>query len=200
MYCCVDDCDCCAMYPISLPPLIVVCIPHHRSEESTKARLILERQEEESRIAILCGEEGLPPSEDHVAQCSMKSFAKLLAPQARKFIKYRSTKNAKELAALKKPSTALQDALTGVENVVFVAHSLRGVKSRILADVVNETQNETPAVQTRANTLTVHVPLADPTTVNIMPSTILADAEKVKLIINTFDPQDKLQHIDVDIV
>ena len=184
-------------HPVSLPPLIVVCIPHHRSEESTKARLMLERQEEESRIAILCGEEGLPPSEDNVAQCSMKSFAKLLAPQARKFIKYRSTKNAKELAALKKPSTALQDALAGVENVVFVAHSLRGVKSRILADVVNETQNETQPVQTRTNTLTVHVPLVDPTTVLIMPSTILADADKVKLIIQTFDPQDKLQHIDV---
>ena len=168
--------------------------------EQTKAKLIQDRQEEEARIALLCGEEGLAPSEDNVAQCSMKCFAKLLAPQARKFIKYRSNMTANQLNALKKPSTALQDALAGVKNVVSEAYALRAVKSRLLAAVVNPTQNETTAVQVGTNynsPLAVHVPLADPTASIIMPSTILQDAAKVKLIIDTFDPQGKLKHIDV---
>jgi hypothetical protein len=143
----------------------------------------------------VCGAAELKPFKDNVAKCEMKHFAMLRAPQARKWIAARSNLKTKEINDLKKPCTALQDAEAGVKNCISVAFSLRAVKSRLLADIIEEVPNEVAPACTTNSPPAVYV-LLDPTSADIKPSEILQDPSKVALLLEAFDPKGLLARID----
>jgi len=69
------------------------------------------------------------------------------------------------------------------------------VKSRLLADVIEEVPNEVAPACTNNSPPAVDV-LLDPTSADIKPSEILQDPSKVALLLEAFDPKGLLARID----
>jgi len=106
-----------------------------RKADQANAKVDQKRSEDQAVVDELCSLVGRPSSEDNLQHCQLQHFAKLKAPKLRAFIAARHLQHRTPTSVkhLKKPHTALAEALEGQENAVSVAFDVRTNKSRLLA-------------------------------------------------------------------
>ena len=165
------------------------------------------RREEQERIAKLCTAANLPPSEDNVAKCEMEHFNKLYAPELHQFVygHHPTLRTLSQIRKLKKPKTALADALSGVRNLVSVAFECKGEKSRFLAsssDSENHSERNATGTSTAASLPTIRIlndimPV-DPDAIGVKASDILRSPEKLAAIRAAFDPDGNYKMLALD--
>jgi len=124
----------------------------------------------------------------------LKHFAVHNADVLRDFVAARhpTIKTPTGTKHLKKPRTSLADAEAGVENLVKVAFSVQGNKSRLLEVTTTKTKasdTQDTIVHPFASPVLIYVPL-DPIIRDIKPSDILNDLSKLCAISNCCNAQE----------
>lgn len=172
-----------------------------RKADQANAKVDQKRSEDQAVVDELCSLVGRPSSEDNLQHCQLQHFAKLKAPKLRAFIAARHLQHRTPTSVkhLKKPHTALADALEGRENAVSVAFDIRTNKSRLLAAAAAAEVSNNSAANVAPPMPLVSCVLLYPMDGGMKPSDILSDNSKIDAICSIFDPQDHLKKVDFKI-
>ena len=178
-----------------------VALEAKRIQDNKDATVQRRKAEDLHLCTAVCEAAGVTYSEENLAKCELKHFAKPKADQLRAFIvarmdEYPTLKSAKKLY---KPPSALQDALNGTVNLISVAFGCREKKSKLLATIAagptelneNETESDLP-------TGTIITFVAQPSLNWFKSGDLLLDSGWLSRIVSVFDPKAKLIQAAVD--